>query len=349
MTQATTNDSLNHIQAESESQAVPREASAPSAQPAKTRLIIPAFLCLLYVAQCAWFIGTQSLTNDEPLHIFAGLDAWRNGRFERWNDHPPLVYLLLTVPLLPGHTEIYLPTEPSKNDITGIPRAEEMNPNPEAIAWRARLLNVVLGVILGLLLWTAARRYYSEGAANFVLALFAFSPSLIAHFSVAINDGAVALLTFAAALQLVSWRREPSWRRTIVLGLILGALLVAKFSTPMLFALTLALVLVLKPDRVALNPLQWNWRQAVAIFAIGFMVVWATYFFHWTKVVLKDGTITTTAANRSRPVVEKFPLHVNAVVYVPGGEYVEGLLKQVVHMRSGHPSFLLGQISQTGW
>src|SRR5271168_3142970 len=197
-----------------------------------------------------------------------------------------------------------------------------MTPRTEAIAWRARSLNVVLGVMLGLLLWTTARRYYSESAANFVLALFAFSPSLIAHFSVAINDGAVALLTFAAALQLVAWRREATWRRTVTLGLILGALLVAKFSTPVLFALAVVLVLVLKPDRVALKFTDWNWRQALAVVAVGFMVVWASYFFHWTKVSLKDGTITTTAANRTKPVVEKFPLHVNAVFYVPGGEYV---------------------------
>ena len=349
MIQTSANDPLPHANAGPKTQSVPIDASPQSARTQRTKLIIPAFLCLLYVAQCAWFIGTQSLTNDEPLHIIAGLDAWRHGRFERWNDHPPLVYLLLTIPLLPSGAEIYLPTEPSKNDITGIPRAESMTPSPEAIAWRARSLNVVLGLMLGLLLWTAARRYYSESAANFVLALFAFSPSLITHFSVAINDGAVALLTFAAALQLVTWRRDPSWRRTIILGLILGALLVAKFSTPMLFALTMVLVLVLKPDKVALNPFHWNWRQAVAIFAVGFVVVWATYFFHWTKVTLKDGTITTTSANRSKPVIEKFPLHVNAVVYVPGGEYIEGLLKQVVHMKSGHPSFFLGQISQTGW
>jgi hypothetical protein len=54
-------------------------------------------------------------------------------------------------------------------------------------------------------------------------------------------------------------------------------------------------------------------------------------------------------ANRTRPVIQKFPLRVNATFYVPNGEYMEGLLKQVVHMKSGHASFFLGQISQTGW
>jgi len=346
---ASPREPLSDDKAGPDTQPVPNDVKARAARRAKIRLIAPTVLCLLYVAQCGWFIGTQSLTNDEPLHIIAGLDAWRYGRFERWNDHPPFVYLLLTVPLLPIGAEIDLPTEPSKNDITGIPRAERMYPSPEAIAWRARPLNVIFGVALGLLLWMAARRYYSEGAANFVLSLFVFSPSLIAHFSVAINDGAVALFAFAAALQLVHWRQKPSWRQTVILGLILGALLGAKFSTPMLFLLTLGLVLVLKPDRVALKPTDWNWRQTLAMLVVAFMVVWASYFFHWTKVHLHDGTITTMSANRTKPVTERFPLHVNATFYVPNGEYLEGLLKQVLHMRGGHASFLLGQISQSGW
>jgi hypothetical protein len=349
MMQESANGPLSHASTAPADGVASGNASAQFSRPAKPGLVLPAFLLLLYVAQCAWFIGTQSLTNDEPLHIIAGLDAWRHGRFERWNDHPPMVYLLLTIPLLPMGAEIDLPYEPTKNDITGIPRAERMVPNPYAISWGARPLNVVLGVILGLLLWTAARRYYSEGAANFVLALYAFSPALIAHFSVAINDGAVALFTFAAALQIVKWRREPSWRRTIVLGLILGGLLVAKFSTPTLFLISVVLLLVLKPESVELNPLKWNWRQVFAILVVAFVVVWATYFFHWTKVTLQNGTIATLSANRAKPVVERFPLHVNATFYVPNGEYLEGLLKQVLHMKGGHPSFLLGQISQTGW
>src|SRR5450755_1066685 len=126
MMQESVNDPLNRVSTSPGSGVAPRDSSDERVRPGKPGLILPAFLLLLYVAQCAWFIGTQSLTNDEPLHIIAGLDAWRHGRFERWNDHPPMVYLLLTVPLLPMGAEIDLPVEPSKNDITGIPRAERM-------------------------------------------------------------------------------------------------------------------------------------------------------------------------------------------------------------------------------
>src|ERR1700693_731529 len=65
-----------------------------------TRWLLPALLALAYVAQCAWFIRTQSLTYDEPVHIAEGLNAWRYGRFEQCNDHPPLARLWCTLPLI---------------------------------------------------------------------------------------------------------------------------------------------------------------------------------------------------------------------------------------------------------
>src|SRR4029077_6103382 len=101
-------------------------------------------------------------------------------------------------------------------------------PDPESMAWHTRSLDAILGAILGVLLWLAARSLYSEAAATFVLSLFAFSPSLIAHFSLGgNNDGIMTLMSFAAVFQLYRWRRDPSKRQTFLLGLILGGLLIA--------------------------------------------------------------------------------------------------------------------------
>ncbi len=63
-------------------------------------------LLLLFAGQSLWFIGTQSLTYDEPGHIFAGLEAWQHGRFEMWVDQPPLARYWLTLPLARAHVEI---------------------------------------------------------------------------------------------------------------------------------------------------------------------------------------------------------------------------------------------------
>ena len=319
------------------------ENSAPiSSERSKPGFIIPGILLLLFVAQCVWFMKTQSLSNDEPLHIVAGTEAWRLNRFERWNDHPPLVFLLSTLPELLVHGHISIGED--------VKYADAISPSPEVVAWAGRPVIVLMGVLLGVLLWITARRLFSEGAANFALALFAFSPSLIANFSISCNDGATALITFAVAMQVVYWRRTQSWGRAIALGLLLGAMLATKFSLPVMFVLALALVLILKPSAVEWNPRNWNWRQAFAMVVIAFFFVWGTYFFHWTKVEVKNGFVTVTSPNRTKPATGDTHRHFNLTVYIPAGEYIEGMGRVANHLNLGHPTYFMGQISHDkGW
>ncbi len=93
----------------------------------RSRWVIPAALLVIYVAQCAWFIRTQSLTYDEPIHVMAGLEAWREGRFQQWNDHPPLGRLLLTLPLL--HPRFQVEVTQDAEFHVDTPR---LQPSPEA-------------------------------------------------------------------------------------------------------------------------------------------------------------------------------------------------------------------------
>jgi hypothetical protein len=330
-----------------ESEATRSELNHPSAREGSESKsafsrIIPALLLLLFVGQCAWFIRTQSLTNDEALHIVAGTEAWRFNRFERWNDHPPLVFLLSTLPVLAAHGTISIGYD--------VRYADGISPSPEVVAWSGRVVIVALGVLLGVLVWFAARRMFSEGAANFALALFAFSPALIANFSISCNDGATALVTFAVAMQLVYWRRTQSWGRAAGLGLLLGAMIATKFSLPAMFVLALGLVLILKPTSVAWNPLDWNWRQAIAMVAISLFFVWGTYFFHMTKVEVKNGFVTVTSPNRTKATTGDTHKHFSLTAYVPAGEYIEGMGRVANHLNLGHPTYFLGQISHDkGW
>ncbi len=192
----------------------------------RKRLILPALLLTIYVAQCLWFIGTQSLTCDEPAHMVAGLEAVRDNKFEFLNDQPPLARVMFALPLLLQKTQIYWYEWLQVRATT---------PSPEAIAWAGRPVNILLGVILGIALWRTARTWFSEGAANLALALFAFSPGMIAHFSVMAVDGISTLMIFLTALQIARWWRDPSTKQTVLLGVVLGLLLLAKFYTPPMF------------------------------------------------------------------------------------------------------------------
>ena len=308
------------------------------------RWLLPSLLMFLYAVQCGWFIRTQSLTYDEPVHIAEGLNAWRYGRFEQYNDHPPLARLWFSLPLLNPKWQVDVQKLPDSFHITRIA------PDPEALAGRARAMNVLLGLLLAWLVWRAADKLFSRGAANFALALFAFSPSLIAHFSVATTDGAATLFIFATAWGLRNWWREPTWRQTLWLGLLLGLMLLSKFSTAPMFALALLWLLPLGPDKIILNPRQWNWSKAAAAMLLAFFVLWAGYFFHVSHLAVRDGTLTATFPNWTEPIVKPVRGHTNYSLLVPAGEYVEGFRELVRHNRHGQAAFFLGQVSsQGGW
>ena len=309
--------------------------------PSRARLLVPVLLLAYYLLQCARFIHTQSFTFDEPVHIVAGQDMWRHGRFQLWNDHPPLGRLLCTLPLIGSRWQV---------DVGGqFPefRGLGFHPSPEQMAWRGRAPTVLLGVILGVLLWTTARAMFSEGAANLALALFAFSPALVAHFSMITTDGIGVLSIFAAAVALVRWRRNQSRGRLLVLALACGVLLLAKFYTPPMFAVVIIWLLISQRQGYAWNPLRWNWLSALLVVAVACMLVWAGYFFHVSHLTMRNGTLVATFPHRE-PIVKHLRTPVQFSVPVPAGEYLEGLRFVALHNHRGHESFFMGVASQKG-
>ena len=323
-------------------QTEPQPVLWPARPSARRPWIIPALLLAFYAGQCLWFVGTQSFTFDEPVHLFTGIRAWQ-GRFDMWNDHPPLARMLFAAPLLRHGLDLaYTGISPGPMSVRG------MRSDPVGVAWRTRPLNVALGVLLGVLLWLAARRLFCEAAANFALALFAFSPGMIAHFSVATTDGIGILTIFATACQLMRWRRQPSRRNTALLGAVLAALLLAKFYTLPIFLLALVLVLVLRGERVALRPRDWNWRPAMAAAAIAVFLVSGVYSFHLTRLRFRDGVMSAFIPGRETPIVTPVAVPGSFSLLAPAGEYGDGLRYVEAHNITGHAAYLLGHISRSG-
>jgi hypothetical protein len=305
------------------------------------RSAIPFVLLAVFTLQSFWFVQTQSLTYDEPAHIIAGVDGWRHGRFEHWNDHPPLGRLWLTLPIRSLDSQFIWRQTP-----TGY-RIESMQPGPEEMAARTRPMNTLLGIFLGLALWFAARRLFSEGTANVALALFVFTPSLIAHFSVVTTDGIGTLFIFLVAYQLVRWRHRPNWFHTALVGLALGGLLLAKYYAPPLVLLALVLMPLLKPEEVSFRPALWNWKQTLAALVLALVTLWAGYFFHVSHFHVGDGQVTATFPNRGlKTWATKSHLHLDTVV--PAGEYFEGLRDVAISNKRGRPAWFFGKIYPTG-
>jgi Dolichyl-phosphate-mannose-protein mannosyltransferase len=318
---------------------LPAAASRTSKFSRTSRVLVPVLL-LVFILQCAWFIRTQSFTVDEPEHIVAGLEAWRFGEFERWHDQPPLARLLFALPLLRTHWKY----EIGKLD----EEVHPLTPAPEVWLYRARSMNVLLGVALLLVFWLAARQLFSESAATFALALAVLSPDLVAHFSLATIDGAGTLFIFVAVAQLIRWRHCPTRGQTLLLGVALGLMLLAKFNSPPLFLLALFLVLSSKPEGLAWGPKSWNWGKATTAGALAFLVVWAGYFFHISKVLFEKGMVTLHFAGYTKLLTYPMPTPKHLTIFIPACEYLTGLGMVIYHNATGHRSIFLGQISPTG-
>jgi len=317
-------------------------AARGSARQASRRgLWIPVLLLAVFGAQSLWFIATQSLTYDEAGHIYAGLEAWQHGRFEMWVDHPPLGRYWLTLPLARAHVEMTQEMPGGHYHVTGL------RPGPEWLAWHTRPMSTLLGLALGAALWFATLRLFSEGAANVALALFAFTPSLIAHFSVAATDGIGALFIFLTACQLLRWRTNPSRGQTVVMGLLLGGLLLAKMYTPPEALLALGLMLVLGRDRIAWRPQDWNWKPALAALGIALAIFWAGYQFHVSRVKLGNQQIVMTFPNRAEKTLET-QSRARMNLLLPAGEYFQGLRLVELSNHAGRETWFLGKIYPHG-
>ena len=97
----------------------------------------------------------------------------------------------------------------------------------------------------------------------------------------------------------------PTWKGTFGLGLLLGLLLLAKFSTAPMFVLALLWMLLLGTDEVFKTPARWNWGKTAAALLLALLVVWAGYFFHVSRLTVRDGTLTATFPNWSEPIIKQ--------------------------------------------
>jgi len=355
-------------------------------------------LICLYVAQCGWFIRTQSMTVDESDHIIAGVEAWKFGEFERWHEHPPLARLWMTLPVLganlkyvnrpeseagesPVHagSQLDVAFESGAKGSAGEgwhlnEEAVPVSPGPSVWLYGPRAMNVVFGVLLLVLIWVAAREFFSEWAALFVLALAALSPELVAHYSVATTDGAGTLFTFLAVMMLVRWWRRPDWPRTLALGGALGLALIAKLNTLPMVLMVLGLTLVLRrewlgrgspragdaagqiasrarlpaPHELWWDPRGWNWAKTAAMALGAALIICAGYFFHVSRVSFGDGLVTLHFAGYTKLLTYPLPVTRHFQLFIPACEYLTGLGMVFVHNMEGHHSFFLGQISASG-
>ncbi len=296
----------------------------------------------------------DALSADEPIHILSGyLEVF--GRTAIVNiEHPPLMKALAGL----GLATLPLPPPPAR-----IPMGERFTPfghaflfenrvSPDAIAGAARAPFLAVLAALLLLVFFAARARWGDGPALFALSLVALDPNLIAHAGVVHTDLGAALGFLATVLAWDRAWREPSPRRLLAAGLVLGLALTTKFSCIYLVPILLLQALVgsraeERPGRAAARALA-GWGGIVLV---AFAVVLGVYALVTSRMdrgeerqVIHEMVAGRGAAGLSRAI--------EALVDVspPLAHYVGGLAAVArQNAVGGGVNFLFGKSSPEGF
>lgn len=215
-------------------------------------------LLALFAGLSIWEMSGDSTTIDERIHIPAGYAYWKDREFRLNPEHPPLVKLLASAPLLAMNLRTP-PTKPDSSDInqdeykafdtyqTAFGSEFLFTQDADRILFWGRLPMVVLGLLLAFLVfWWSWKLHGDYGAGLVSLLLIALEPTIVAHSHYVTTDVAVSSFSVMTMFFLWSFSRDGKVLYLFFASLGLGLALAAKFSA-----------IFLLPVFFFLLPFQW--------------------------------------------------------------------------------------------
>ncbi|MCL5406900.1 MAG: glycosyltransferase family 39 protein [Patescibacteria group bacterium] len=272
---------------------------------------------------------SDSVTNDEKVHITAGyLHVWK-GNYLFNSEHPPLLNDLAG--LFAKLARPNLPEKPLSSFNSGADQWEladlffyNSGNNVDKIVFFARLpfIFLTLGLIYLVFLW--AKTLFGAKAGLVAATLTAFSPNILAHGRLATTDIGVTFFFLLTCWLLRKYYLKSTWQNALWLSLGISFVLLAKFSgviiLPVIF-LGLIFLWINKRPKLLLFL-----GQIFILIILPIMMIWALYIFS-----SRENLINSSA------------------LIMPFKQFVIGLKTIINHNSQGHLTYLNGKLSNQGW
>jgi hypothetical protein len=315
----------------------------------------------------------ESATWDEPQHVVTGYSALRFHDYRTDPEHPPFLRMWAALPLLAmDHVKMDLRVIDQTDPLAWVTGGQfffchesfyDANDADHLLYW-ARFMIVLLGVLLGVLLFSWTREVFGFWPAVMVLGLYTIEPNLLAHARLVTTDFGVTCFTLGTIYFLWRTTRLLNVGNLCGLAVFFALAQVSKFSALLLGPIVLALLVVRvcrkKPwlkslgeqreVRGYLEKLVVALTIVVALAAVTWIAIWVVYDFRY----LPSESATWRWNLQADPgVIQRTPLLANVVGWADEhrllpNAYTQGfLLGQVkAQKRSG---FLAGDYSVKGW
>jgi 4-amino-4-deoxy-L-arabinose transferase-like glycosyltransferase len=247
------------------------------------------FLLVLLSLQLFLSVRRESQTWDEGNHIFTGYRSWTHGDFGLNPEHPPLLKLLATVPLLWSQPKAPVLEERFFKEDAFLRGKEFLYQNDaDQILARTRTVAATLTLFTALVVFFAAKEMFGTGSAFIALTLLVFDPNLLAHGALITTDVGLACFMFLAVYMFYRFLKSPSRLWLIAAGVSVGLVLAVKHTgllvLPILFLLTLGEIGFSffeknreRPGRHAVKLLV----SLALITLIGWVLLWSFYRFRY--------------------------------------------------------------------
>jgi tetratricopeptide (TPR) repeat protein len=307
-------------------------------------------------AQFAFVVHRESLTFDEDDHMFAGYMMGKTGDFGLNPEHPPLVKLLATVPILGEN--LWIPPLQHRDFKTeayldGRDWLARNDGGSQRLVFRMRLMTGLLAIGLSLVVFAAAREWFGVEAGLIALVLVTFDPNILAHSALVTTDMGVTFFFLASIYAFYRYVKQPTAARLVIAGIVAGLLLATKHSgillAPML-VLLIAWEIIAAPRaeraRVALRLC----GAFAAIVVIGVVVLWSFYGFRYAARPA-GLRLSTSLADYVKPLSHFDAGAVMGIAHLHllPESYLMGLV-DVKRMAQFYPTFVLGhQLAHGVW
>jgi hypothetical protein len=332
------------------------EASAFRSVPERHfRLSAAALLVVMGASQMVGAVA-DSQTYDESYHLVNGYAFLKSRTMVTISEHPPLSQVISAAPLL--FLDLRMPLESVPNRPEDEREADFLYKNKvsaETMLRLARVPKILLTLLLGWVMTWWMRPRFGAVAALAALTLFSFDPNFLAHGHYVTTDVPATLCFTVACLAWARFLTDGTMKSAAWCGLAMGVAMGTKYSALLLFFIFgfLYFFRIWQKEGEAPGPVRWSpfhLAKGMVVFGVVMLaVVWAAFGFE-TGHMLTPEIIAALRGIGFPNVGADTAFNVAATQWtIPAPSFFRGLFVLTLHNVRGHPSYLMGMHSLTGW
>ncbi len=275
----------------------------------------PLVSLLLFLFFIQVFLGARlfSVAMDEQIHLPAGFVHLQTKEIEFRKSNAPFIGMLSA---LPGFLFFKPEIETQDPQILGNNFWDFGNKflfsnNADRLVFSGRMAIAGLSVLLAFYVFKWSQGLFGARAGLFSLFLFILIPIVVGHSSLISTDVGLAVFFFISSYYFWRSLKENKLKDKIFAGVFMGLALGSKFSAVLLVPIFLAFLLLFLFKEHGRNFKKMASKFAVGalpVFIIGFLILWAIYFFP-ADLSFYSGGLNLIYAEDANP---DYPVYLNS-------------------------------------